>query len=110
MDRRREQETENNQLRLEAAKEWRHELTVPKSVDHGTSSNMDDSLLGSDPPQLRIGEEIVPSGPHVGEELLRLATDEAFGNLLDSGTYNVVTASDCEGHSFNVETWSESAG
>lgn len=58
---------------------------------------MDDTLFGSDPAELRVGDEVSPCGTPVCDEGLEGLALDAVGEEGDGLADNLVAAADCEG-------------
>ena len=58
---------------------------------------MDDSLLGPDPAQLAVGDEVAPGGAHVDDEGGEAAVQELGGKGGDGEADDVVAPADGEG-------------
>ena len=71
-------------------------LQVPQRVDHRADGHVHDALLGAEPAQLRVVDELPPHGAHVGQQLVGVAAHEPLAERLDGGHLDVVAAPDRE--------------
>jgi hypothetical protein len=70
---------------------------IPDGVYDGSERQVDDALLGTDPAELRVVDEMAPCLAPVLDERLEGAALDAVGEVGNSGADNFVAATDCEG-------------
>lgn len=70
---------------------------IPEGVDDGTKSQVDDTLLGSDPAQLAVGNEVAPGLTPVGGEFIKVFADYEGSEERNGGADDFVTAANGEG-------------
>ena len=71
-------------------------LEVPHRVDDRADRHVHDALLGAEPAQLRVVDELAGERAHRVEDRLDLAADEVRGDRLDRGELHLVAAADRE--------------
>lgn len=70
---------------------------VPDGVDHGPQRQVDDALLGPDPPQLAVVDQVPPRLAPVLYQRRQRAPLDAVRDVLNGRADNVVAAADGEG-------------
>ena len=70
---------------------------IPESVDDGTKGQVDDTLLGSDPAQLAVGDEVAPGLAPVGGKFVKVFADHEGSEEGDGGADDFIAAADGEG-------------
>lgn len=57
---------------------------------------MDDSLLGTDPAELAVGDEVAPGLAPVGSQLVQVFSNDKRCDELNGGADNLIAATNCE--------------
>lgn len=70
---------------------------IPQSVDDGTKGQVNNTLLGSNPAQLAVGDQVAPGLTPVSGELIEVFTDDEGSEEGNSGADDFVAAADGEG-------------
>lgn len=70
---------------------------IPEAVDDGTQSQVDDTLLGADPAQLAVGDQVAPGLTPVGGELVEVFANDERGKKGNGSADNFIAATDSEG-------------
>ena len=70
---------------------------IPDSVDDGTESQVDDTLLGTDPSELTVVDEMSPCLAPVCDEGGEGPALETLGDVVDGSADDVVSTADSEG-------------
>jgi hypothetical protein len=71
-------------------------LEIPERVHHGADGHVHDTLLRTQPAQLRVVHEAAVGGPHVGQQVLDGLADQLVGHGLDRLGRDVVAGPDGE--------------
>lgn len=92
----------NKLLRAHIGNNTPHRLTqrlspeVPQSIDNSTQSEVDNTLLGTDPAQLAVRDEVAPGLAPVSGELVELLADDERSHEGDSSADDFIAAADGE--------------
>lgn len=63
---------------------------------------MDDTLLGANPAQLAVGDQVAPGLAPVSGELVKVLTNDERGKKGDGSADNLIAATDGEGLEFGI--------
>jgi len=79
---------------------------IPDGVDDSTESKVDDTLLGTNPSQLTVRDEVSPGLAPVGHQVLELLALDTSSKQRDGLADNLVAATNCESLiRVNIEMW-----
>jgi hypothetical protein len=70
---------------------------IPHSVDDGTESEVDDTLLGTDPSELAVVDKMSPCLAPVCDERGECPALETLGDVVDGSADDVVSTANSEG-------------
>jgi hypothetical protein len=72
-------------------------VEIPHRVDQRRRGEVDNALLGAEPPQLAVGNEVAPEAGHVGGDPFQGAADHVMRQQIDRLDAQLVPATDGEG-------------
>ena len=78
-------------------------VEIPHRVDDRGHRDVDDTLLGTEPAQLRVAGQLAPERAEIGGEIVERPADDVMTERLDRRDADLVAAADREGEAVTFD-------